>query len=123
MPEQTFWGATFADFCRAHPRENFEALRPQYLKIQEANKLHNATLRSEYLARLQAEKTAHTAERERLAAVAALTREAELKRQLRYRYATMTTGQYEAMWPDIFKEFLLAEANRAYAEMRRNYQF
>jgi predicted GIY-YIG superfamily endonuclease len=122
MSEQTFWG-TFADFCKANPRQSFEALRPQYEEIQEANKRRNATRRSEYLARLQAEKTAHTAERERLAAVAALAREAQVKRQSRYQHANLTEAQYDAFWPDLYKEFLLAESNRADAEMRRGYQF
>jgi hypothetical protein len=123
MPEQTFWGMTFEDFCKANPRESFEALRPRYLKIQEENKLHNARLGSEYRARLEADKSQKQRERKQAAEQAALEREAEVKRQFRYRYSTLTEAQYDAFWPDIYKEFLLDESNRREAEMRRDYQF
>jgi hypothetical protein len=124
MPEQeTFWGMTFSDFCRANPREKIEALRPQYAEIQEENKRHNAQTRREYLARLEAEKDMKRRADQQAAARAELAKEAEVKRQLRYRYATMSDRQYDTMWPDIFKEFLLDEANRADAAFRKNYQF
>jgi hypothetical protein len=123
MSEQNFWGMTFADFCRANPRESFEALRPRYLKIQEANKRHNAQTRREYLARLEADKAQKRLESEHRAARAALAREAQVKRQLRYKYANLTEAQYDAFWPEIYKEVLLGEARLADAEFRKNYQF
>jgi ABC-type phosphate transport system auxiliary subunit len=123
MSEQNFWGMTFSDFCRANPRESFEALRPRYLKIQEENKLHNEQTRRKYLARLEADKAQKRLESEHRAARAALAREAAVKRQLRYKYANLTEAQYDGMWQDIFKEFLLDEARLADAAFRKNYQF
>jgi hypothetical protein len=120
--QETFLG-TFEDFCRANPREDFEALRPRYLKMQEENKRQNALVRREYLARLEADKAQKRLKDEQAAAVAELAKEAKVKRQFRYRYGNMTDRQYDAMWPDIYREFLLDEANLAYAEMRRDYQF
>ncbi len=121
--QENFWGMTFSDFCRANPRESFEALRPRYLKIQEENKLHNEQTRRKYLARLEADKAQKRLESEHRAARAALAREAAAKRQFRYKYATMTEAQYDDFWPEIYREILLDEANRADAEMRRDYQF
>jgi hypothetical protein len=123
MSEQNFWGMTFADFCRANPREDFEALRPKYAEIQEENKRQNARARREYLARLEAEKDMKRRADQQAAARAELAKEAEVKRQLRYRYATMSDRQYDTMWQDIFKEFLLDEARLADAAFRKNYQF
>ncbi len=123
MSEQSFWGMSFADFCKARPRENFETLRPQYAEIQEANKRQNEITRAAYLRRLEADKAQKQRERNQAAEQAAVEREAEVKRQFRYRYATLSEAQYDAFWPDIYKEFLLAESNRREAEMRRDYQF
>ena len=123
MSEQTFWGATFADFLKANPHVDFEALRARFAEIQKENQRQNALVRHEYLRRLEAEKDMKRRADKQAAERAALAREAEVKRQLRYRYATMTESQYDAFWPDIYKEFLLAEANNSYHEMRRQYQF
>ncbi len=123
MLEQPVWGMTWGDYLRANPQGDFEAKRERFEAIQEANKRRNEQTRREYLARIEAEKTAQQAERARLAAVAALAREAQVKRQMRYHYANMTDAQYDHLWKDIYSQFLMDEANKNYAEMRRDYQF
>jgi membrane protein involved in colicin uptake len=122
MPEEIFLG-DFTQYCRANPRESFEALRPKYEAIQERLRARNEITRAAYLRRLEADKAQKQRERKQAAEQAALEREAEVKRQFRYRYATLSEAQYDAFWPDIYKEVLLAESNRREAEMRRDYQF
>jgi len=122
MSEEIFFG-DFNQYCKIHPREDFEALRPRFEAIQKRIKRENEITRAAYLRRLEADKSQKQREDKQAAERAAVEREAEVKRQLRYRYATMTESQYDAFWPDIHKEFLLAEATKIYHEMRSGYQF
>ncbi len=120
---ETFWGMTFNDFLKANPGGNFEALSARYAEIQEENKRQNAQVRHERLRRLEAEKDMKRRAGKQADAVAELAKEAKVKRQLRYRYGTMTDSQYDAVWQDVYREFLLDEARLADAAFRKNYQF
>jgi hypothetical protein len=122
MPEQTFLG-TFEQYCAAHPREDFEALRPKYQKLKEEAKRQNEITGAAYLRRLEADKAQKQRERKLAAENERRAKEQDMKTRQRAIFSALSDEQFEHAWPRIFEDLISAEVREREAAFRKNYQF
>ncbi len=120
--EEIFYG-DFSQYCRANPRESFDALRPRFEAMQERLRARNEITRAAYLRRLEAEKDMKRREAKQAAENERRAKEQEMKTSHRAIFSALSDEQFESAWPRMFEDLISAEVREREAAFRKNYQF